>query len=126
VSASASKHHVAVTGLLAVLASAIHGSRLSGSKAEKSVSRQAGGLIVTSNKSFIDSGDVFNDQILATVPDRPHHHATTVNITGDNYRLREKKMAELLGRKTKPAGDLKPVGSDSSPIRTRTSVNRDT
>ena len=38
-------------------------------------------LIVTSNKSFGDWGDVFNDQVLATaILDRLLHHATTVNI----------------------------------------------
>lgn len=27
------------------------------------------------------------------------HHATTINIKGDSYRLREEKKAGLLGRK---------------------------
>jgi DNA replication protein DnaC len=59
-------------------------------------------LIVTSNKSSVDWGEVFNDQILATaILDRLLHHATTVNIKGDSYRLREKKKAGLLGRKAK-------------------------
>ena len=45
-------------------------------------------LIVTSNKSFADWGEVFNDQVLATaILDRLLHHATTVNIKGDSYRL---------------------------------------
>ena len=57
-------------------------------------------LIVTSNKSFGDWGDVFNDQVLATaILDRLLHHATTVNIKGESYRLREKKKAGLLGRR---------------------------
>jgi DNA replication protein DnaC len=43
---------------------------------------------VTSNKSFA----VSNDQVLATaILDRLLHHATTVNIKGDSYRLREKR-----------------------------------
>ena len=64
-------------------------------------------LIVTSNKSFVDWGEVFNDQILATaILDRLLHHATTVNIKGDSYRLREKKKAGLLGRKPKPPVEL--------------------
>ena len=47
--------------------------------------------------------EVFNDQVLATaILDRLLHHATTVNIKGDSYRLREKKKAGLLGRKPKP------------------------
>jgi DNA replication protein DnaC len=64
-------------------------------------------LIVTSNKSFVDWGEVFNDQILATaILDRLLHHATTVNIKGDSYRLREKKKAGLPGRKPKPVAEL--------------------
>jgi IstB-like ATP binding protein len=58
---------------------------------------------MTSNKSFADWGEVFNDQVLATaILDRLLHHATTVNIKGDSYRLREKKKAGLLGRKPRP------------------------
>ena len=45
--------------------------------------------------------------------DRLPHHATTVNIKGDSYRLREKKKAGLLGRKPKPAGDLEEVGAEA-------------
>jgi transposase len=45
--------------------------------------------------------------ILATaILDRLLHHATTVNIKGDSYRLREKKKAGLLGRKPKPTAEL--------------------
>ena len=54
-----------------------------------------------------------NSTILATaILDRLLHHATTVNIKGDSYRLREKKKAGLLGRKPKPAGDLEEVGAE--------------
>jgi DNA replication protein DnaC len=61
-------------------------------------------LVVTSNKSFLDWGEIFNDQVLATaILDRLLHHATTVNIKGDSYRLREKRKAGLLGRVAKPA-----------------------
>lgn len=59
-------------------------------------------LVVTSNKSFADWAEIFNDQVLATaILDRLLHHATTINIKGDSYRLREKKKAGLLGRKPK-------------------------
>ena len=61
---------------------------------------ERGSLIVTSNKSFADWGEVFNDQVLATaILDRLLHHATTLNIKGESYRLREKKKAGLLGRR---------------------------
>jgi DNA replication protein DnaC len=56
-------------------------------------------LIVTSNKSFLDWGEVFNDHVLATaVLDRLLHHATTLNIKGESYRLKEKRKAGLLER----------------------------
>lgn len=55
--------------------------------------------IVTSNKSFLDWGEIFNDHILATaILDRLLHHATTLNIKGESYRLKEKRRAGLLGR----------------------------
>src|SRR5512136_3130382 len=56
-------------------------------------------LIVTSNKSFLDWGEVFNDPVLATaILDRLLHHATTLNIKGESYRLKEKRRAGLLTR----------------------------
>jgi DNA replication protein DnaC len=67
---------------------------------------ERGSLMVTSNKSFADWGEVFNDHVLATaILDRLLHHATTLNIKGESYRLREKKKAGLFGRRpaTEPA-----------------------
>ncbi len=56
-------------------------------------------LILTSNKSFVDWGEIFGDQVLATaILDRLLHHATTVNIKGESYRLKEKRKAGLLGK----------------------------
>ena len=55
-------------------------------------------LIVTSNKSFVDWGEIFNDQVLATaILDRLLHHCTTLNIKGESYRLKEKRKAGLVG-----------------------------
>ena len=55
-------------------------------------------LIVTSNKSFLDWGEVFNDHVLATaILDRLLHHATTLNVKGESYRLKEKRRAGILG-----------------------------
>ena len=55
-------------------------------------------LIVTSNKSFLDWGEVFNDHVLATaILDRLLHHATTLNVKGESYRLKEKRRAGVLG-----------------------------
>lgn len=56
-------------------------------------------LIITSNKSFLDWGEVFNDHVLATaVLDRLLHHSTTLNIKGESFRLKEKRRAGLLGQ----------------------------
>jgi DNA replication protein DnaC len=60
-------------------------------------------LIITSNKSFIDWGEIFNDQVLATaILDRLLHHSTVFNIKGESYRLKEKRKAGLLGTPPKP------------------------
>ncbi len=68
-------------------------------------------LVVTSNKSLVDWAEIFNDQVLATaILDRLLHHATTINIKGESYRLREKKKAGLLGRKPRPS-ELGEVGT---------------
>lgn len=59
-------------------------------------------LILTSNKSFLDWGEIFGDQVLATaILDRLLHHATTLNIKGDSYRLKDKRKAGLLGKAPK-------------------------
>jgi DNA replication protein DnaC len=56
-------------------------------------------MIVTSNKSFLDWGEIFNDPVLATaVLDRLLHYSSTLNIKGDSYRLKEKRRAGLLSR----------------------------
>ena len=74
---------------------------------------ERGSLIVTSNKSFADWGEVFNDHVLATaILDRLLRHATTVNIKGESYRPREKKKAGLLRRRSAPAAEE--VAADAS------------
>ena len=67
-------------------------------------------LIVTSNKSFLDWGEIFNDPVLATaVLDRLLHYSTTLNIKGESYRLKEKRKAGLLGRSSlEPEADQDP------------------
>lgn len=53
-----------------------------------------GSVILTSNKSYGEWGDIFADQVLAAaILDRLLHHSTTVNIRGQSYRLREKRKA---------------------------------
>lgn len=55
-----------------------------------------GSIILTSNKSYIEWGKIFGDEVLATaILDRLLHHATTFNIRGDSYRMSEKKRAGI-------------------------------
>ena len=55
---------------------------------------EKGSIILTSNKSYGEWGDVFGDSIVATaILDRLLHHSTTINIKGDSYRVKEKKKA---------------------------------
>ena len=61
-------------------------------------------LIITSNKSFLDWGEMVNDPVRATaVLDRLLHYSTTLNIKGESYRLKEKRRAGLLGRPGTPS-----------------------
>jgi len=58
---------------------------------------EKGSVIITSNKSFADWGDIFSDTVLATaILDRLLHHSTTINIKGESFRLKEKKKAGIL------------------------------
>jgi DNA replication protein DnaC len=60
---------------------------------------ERGSMILTSNKTFVDWGEIFNDQVLATaILDRLLHHSTTLNIKGESYRLKEKRKAGMLGK----------------------------
>jgi len=48
--------------------------------------------IFTSNKSYGEWGEIFQDQVIAAaVLDRILHHSTTINIKGESYRLKERK-----------------------------------
>lgn len=54
-------------------------------------------LILTSNQSVAAWGDVFGDRVIATaILDRLLHHAVTLNIRGNSYRLKEKLKAGLV------------------------------
>lgn len=53
--------------------------------------------LLTSNKSFMDWGEIFGDQVIATaILDRLLHHSTTLNIKGESYRLKDKRRAGLV------------------------------
>lgn len=58
---------------------------------------ERGPVIVTSNQSLGSWGDVFGDRGIATgILDRLVHHATTLNIRGNSYRLKDKHKAGLV------------------------------
>jgi len=64
---------------------------------------QKGSIILTSNKSFGEWGDIFTDQVLATaILDRLLHYSTTINIRGHSFRLREKRKAGVFHDLTQP------------------------
>lgn len=51
---------------------------------------ERGSMILTSNKSFKEWGDVFGDAVAASAMlDRLLHHCHLVNIRGNSYRLRQ-------------------------------------
>jgi DNA replication protein DnaC len=75
-------------------------------------------MVITSNKSFLDWGEVFpglatragSDPVLATaILDRLLHYSTTLNIKGESYRLKEKRRAGLLGGPGSPLPGEKEV-----------------
>lgn len=58
---------------------------------------ERGPMILTSNQSFAAWGEVFSDRVIATaILDRLLHHAVTLNIRGNSYRLKEKLKAGLV------------------------------
>ena len=58
---------------------------------------EKGSVILTSNRSVQEWGEVFGDAVVATaILDRLLHHSHIVTIRGDSYRLREKRKAGLL------------------------------
>lgn len=53
--------------------------------------------IFTSNKSFGDWGEIFQDHVIAAaILDRILHHCTTMNIKGDSYRMKDRKKNGLV------------------------------
>ena len=58
---------------------------------------ERGSIMVTSNRSIGEWGEVFDDSVLATaILDRLLHHSHVLTIRGDSYRLRKKRKAGLI------------------------------
>jgi DNA replication protein DnaC len=80
---------------------------------------EKGSLLVTTNQRVSEWGIVFGDEVLATaILDRLLHHSHTLLITGESYRLREKRKSGLIRSKLATAdpgqGPPKPEGKDHS------------
>jgi len=72
---------------------------------------ERGPMILTSNQSFGAWGDVFGDRVIATaILDRLLHHAVTLNIRGNSYRLKDKLKAGLVrsheDNPSQPGGEI--------------------
>lgn len=58
---------------------------------------ERGSLLVTTNQRVSEWGTVFGDEVLATaILDRLLHHSHTLLISGESYRLREKRRSGLI------------------------------
>jgi DNA replication protein DnaC len=65
---------------------------------------QRGSIILTSNKSYTEWGDIFSDTVLAAaLLDRLLHQSLTVNVRGSSYRLKDKLKVISPPHKTKEA-----------------------
>lgn len=54
-------------------------------------------LPLPSGAGFSEWGQLIGDETLAAaILDRLLHHATTISITGDSYRLKEKRRAGVI------------------------------
>ena len=66
-------------------------------------------IILTSNKSYGDWGDVLADPVLASaILDRLLHFSTTIAIRGQSYRLRDKRKAGVFHDLTDPGNQSDP------------------
>jgi DNA replication protein DnaC len=65
---------------------------------------EKGSMVLTSNKSFKEWGDIFGDAVAAAAMlDRLLHHCHLVNIKGNSYRLRQYPNLALPNEVTLPA-----------------------
>jgi DNA replication protein DnaC len=78
---------------------------------------ERGSLLVTSNRSVGEWGEVFGDPVVATaILDRLLHHSHVITIRGESYRLREKRRAGLLGARADGAERARSAGG-GEPVR---------
>lgn len=66
---------------------------------------EKGSIILTSNKTFSEWGQVFGDEVLATaILDRLLHHCEVVAINGPSYRLKNRLKPSSARRKSPDPG----------------------
>ena len=75
---------------------------------------QKGSILLTSNKSYGEWGEIFSDYVLATaLLDRLLHYSATINIRGESFHLREKRKAgvfhDFTTRPTAHAGERETI-----------------
>jgi DNA replication protein DnaC len=77
---------------------------------------ERGSLMVTTNQRVSEWGTVFGDEVLATaILDRLLHHSHTLLITGESYRLREKRRSGLIrSRLAESDGEAGPRESEGN------------
>ncbi|MCI3919435.1 IS21-like element helper ATPase IstB [Paenibacillus sp. TRM 82003] len=72
-------------------------------------------MILTSNKSFGEWGELMGDAVLATaVLDRLLHHSHVVNIRGNSYRLKDKLKTGIYSSPSAQVGQKYPGASGSN------------
>jgi DNA replication protein DnaC len=60
---------------------------------------ERGSLLITTNQRVSEWGTVFGDEVLATaILDRLRHHSHALMISGESYRLREKRKSGCVSR----------------------------
>lgn len=58
---------------------------------------EKGSILITSNRSVAEWGEVFGDNVIATaILDRLLHHSQVITIKGESYRLKEKRRSGLI------------------------------
>lgn len=63
---------------------------------------EKGSILITSNRSIGEWGEIFGDAVVATaILDRLLHHSHVVTIRGESYRLKEKRRSGLLKAEVK-------------------------
>jgi len=79
---------------------------------------EKGSMILTSNKSIGEWGELMGDTVLATaVLDRLLHHCHVINIRGNSYRLKDKIKTGIVSTPSTQVGQFYSGASGSNDFR---------